>query len=173
MINIKRLRVIPAACLISFIFLTGFSIEEKKDVQNSGQPPEERAAQEQLRKSKDTLWDDFAECKISTTADIMNDRYLYNITYTPKVKKLEGEEITISGFMLPLEPAEKFKHFLLSRRTPTCAFCPPGQPNEIIDVWTDKPVTWNENIVKVTGKLKFMENKELGVFFQLKDAKIN
>lgn len=174
---IRKLRDFPAAytkqsfiinfcCLaLAFIFLSGFSVESAK-------PPEVQAAQEKLRKSKDSLWEDFAECKINTTADIMNDRYLYGITYTPKVKKLEGKEITISGFMLPLEATEKFKHFLLARRAPTCAFCPPGQPNEIIDVWTDKPVQWDDNIVKVTGKFNFMENKELGVFFQMKDSKI-
>ena len=72
--------------------------------------------------------------------------------------------------MLPLEPSEKFTHFLLSKRTPTCPFCPPGKPNDIIEVFTDKPVTWDEGIVVVNGTLRFTRNPELGLFFQLKDA---
>lgn len=173
---IKRLRDFPAAYLIiilGFVFLTGFNIEERKDLQNPGQPLEERAAQDSLPKAKDDLWSNFSKCKINLIEDKKADIYTYGITYTPEVKAMEGKEISIRGFMLPLEATEKFKHFILSKRTPTCAFCPPGQPNEIIDVWTDKPVEWNENIVKVTGKLQFIENKQLGVFFKIKDAKLN
>ena len=88
-----------------------------------------------------------------------------------QVKAMEGKQFTISGFMLPLEATEKFHHFILSKRTPTCPFCPPGEPNEIVDVWTEQPVSWDEDIIKVTGMFELMTNSELGLFFKVSKAK--
>jgi uncharacterized protein len=97
----------------------------------------------------------------------------YSITYTPEVKAMEGKPITISGFVLPLESTEKFSHFLLSKRTPTCFFCPPGEPNEIVEVFTKKPLKWSGDIITVTGNFTFTSNPDLGLFFQVKDAEVS
>lgn len=58
------------------------------------------------------------------------------------------------------------------KRTPTCPFCPPGTPSEIIEVYTTSPVEWIEDLVEIEGKFGFMDNKEVGVFFKLSDAKV-
>ena len=80
--------------------------------------------------------------------------------------------MSITGFMLPLESKEKFQHFLLSKRTPTCPFCPPGEPNEVIDIHTTAPVVFTEDRVKVQGVFELMNDKEMGLFFRLNNAKI-
>ena len=150
--------------LAAFLLLSGFS--EQKAPANIGQPTDERKAQDALPQANDDMWKTFGKCKVH----LDQKNYKYSIDYTPEVKAMERKEITVSGFMLPLESTEKFKHFLLSKRTPTCPFCPPGEPNEIVEVFTKKPVTWDEGIVVVTGKFGFTSNPELGLFFQLKDA---
>lgn len=155
---LKKITLILAA----FLLLSGFSKQETP----AGQPSEERKAQDALPQSHDDMWKTFGKCKVH----LDQKNYKYSIDYTPEVKAMEGKEVTVSGFMLPLESTEKFKHFLLSKRTPTCPFCPPGEPNEIVEVFTKKPVTWDEGIVVVTGKFGFTSNPELGLFFQLKDA---
>lgn len=71
-------------------------IEERKDLQTGSQPSEERAAQ-------DKIWSDFAKCKVNMIEDTKNDVYNYGINYTPEVKAMAGKEITVDGFMLPLE----------------------------------------------------------------------
>jgi hypothetical protein len=146
---------------ISFM-LCGFYVQEKA----TAQPSDERKAQESLPQSHDNMWKVFGKCKVHRD----KKKYTYSIDYTPEVKAMEGKQITVSGFMLPLESSDKFKHFLLSKRTPTCFFCPPGEPNEIVEVFTKKPVKWDEGIVVVTGTMKFTSNPELGLFFQMKDA---
>lgn len=153
------------ALLISaFLALSAFSVQDKAAVLS--QPSDERKAQDALPKSNDPVWGAFGQCKVHYD----DKSHKYSITYTPEVKTMEGKPLTISGFMLPLEATEKFTHFLISKRTPTCPFCPPGEPNEIAEVFTKKPVKWDEGIVVVTGTLKFTTNPDLGLFFQLKDA---
>ena len=157
---LKKTTLILAAFLVS----SGFSKQDAPA--NIGQPIDERKAQDALPQSHDDIWKTFGKCKVH----LDQKKYMYSIDFTPEVKAMEGKEVTVSGFMLPLESTEKFRHFLLSKRTPTCFFCPPGEPNEIVEVFTKKPVTWDEGIVVVTGKFGFTSNPELGLFFQLKDA---
>ena len=118
-----------------------------------------------MMQSEDLLWKSFAECKLKTDKD-----FSYSITYTPKVRALNGREITISGFMLPLEAKERSNHFLLERRAPTCAFCPPGAPNEVLEVFSALPMKWEENLVTLTGVLVLPKDGKGGVFFQMKNA---
>lgn len=129
----------------------------------------ERKAQEKLPQSKDGIWSVLGKCKVHYDPK----KYTYSITFTDEVKAMEGKPFTVSGFMLPLEPKEQFNHFLLSKRTPTCAFCPPGEPNEIVDIYTKKPVKWEEGLVIVTGTMRFTNNPDLGLFFQMKDAEMS
>ena len=82
-----------------------------------------------------------------------------------KVKALVGKEVTISGFILPLESTEKFKHFILSKRTPTCPFCPPGEPNEIVDVMLDKPISWDEGHRQSHRHLRTYEQRRVRYVF--------
>ena len=146
------------------ILLCGFTVEQ--DPAGIGQPGDERKAQDALPQSQDDIWKTFGKCKVHLDPK----KYTYSIDYTPEVKAMEGKPFTISGFMLPLEPKEKFTHYLLSKRTPTCPFCPPGEPNEIVEVFSKKPVEWDEGIVVVTGTMKFTSNPEMGLFFQMQDG---
>ncbi len=158
----KAVKSLLAAATVTL--LCGFTVEQAPA--GVGQPGDERKAQDALPQAQDDIWKTFAKCKVH----LDQKKYTYSIDYTAEVKTMEGKQVTVSGFMLPLESTEKFTHFLLSKRTPTCAFCPPGEPNEIVEVFTKEPVTWAEDIVVVTGTMKFTTNPELGLFFQLKDA---
>jgi len=148
----------------ALLFLPGFSKEQKSV--SAGQPSDERKAQDSLPKSADPMWKILAKTHIN----LDEKKGLYSAVFPPEIKALVGTNITISGFMLPLESTEKFKHFILSKRTPTCPFCPPGEPNEIIDIWLEKSTVWDEDLVKITGTFELMNNPELGLFFKLSNA---
>lgn len=115
--------------------------------------------------SDDLLWKSFAKCKMKMAPDAS-----YIINFAPEVKAMDGKKVTISGFMLPLEPKDKFSHFLLSKNAPTCAYCPPGEPNQIVEVFSSKPLSWKEDVVTISGRLILMHDNKKGIFFQIKDA---
>ena len=134
----------------------------------SVQPMDERQAQDMLPQSDDPTWDVLAETYIGYD----DNTGLYSATMPNNVTALDGKQVTIVGFMLPLEASEKFTHFLLSKRTPTCPFCPPGEPDEIIDVTVNEPVEWAEDAIKVVGTFGLMNDQEFGMFYKLTEAKI-
>lgn len=155
--------------IVGFLFLPGFTLEEGTVTVSSTinlQPEDERNAQETLPKARDALWD-----TLSKTAITVDEKAgTYAATFPDEVRKMNGHDIRIDGFMLPLETTETFSHFLLSKRTPTCFFCPPGAPNEIIEVYATRPVEWTEELVTYEGRFELIDNREMGVFFKLTGA---
>lgn len=155
--------------LVCFIALPAFKTETRVVTATESitlQPQDERVAQDALPKAQDTLWTTLGKAKIT----LDENKGTYDATLTDEIKKLDGQKISISGFILPLETTETFKHFLLSKRTPTCFFCPPGEPNEIIEVFTDKPVPWDEDLVVIDGTFALTKNADMGIFFKMTDA---
>lgn len=144
--------------LVAWAVLSAFSV----------QPSDERKAQQALPQSKDPMWERLAKTKIS----FEDKTGLYSATYPSDIKAMEGKPFTINGFMMPLEATESFNHFILSRRPPTCPFCPPGEPNEVVEVYTTKPTKWREEAITITGTFGFTNQQELGMFFTVKQATI-
>jgi len=92
---------------------------------------------------------------------------IYSIAVTNEVKAMAGQAVTASGWVLPLDGSDQTKHFLLTRRTPVCMFCPPGEPNEVAEVVTLRPIEWTNKLVTVTGLLSLIDNGEKGMFFKI------
>jgi hypothetical protein len=78
----------------------------------------------------------------------------------------------IQGFMLPLEPGEKHRRFLLSRVPLTCGFCLPGGPESMIEVRTKIPVRYSLDAVVVEGQFLALNDDEYGLYYRLTDAAI-
>ncbi len=132
------------------------------------QPADEKKTQKTLPYSSDSFWKEMATAKISVDAKAET----YRAKFPDGVKKFQAQDITISGFILPLESTEKFTHFLLTKWTPVCAYHPPGEPTEFMEVTIDKPIAWSEKMIKVQGTLNMVEEQSQGMFFQLKNAKV-
>ena len=163
-------------CLLAVITLPAFTLEKGEVTATQSQtisdgafsqPSDERKAQDALPMSKDAIWATLATTKVT----LDEKKGAYSAVFSDAVKGLAGKQLTVSGFILPLETTEKFRHFLLSKRTPTCPFCPPGQPYEIIDVTTTSPIPWTDDLATFVGTFSLTNNQELGVFFQLNGAK--
>ena len=164
----KRTIFLLAVYISAALVVSGFTIENSADSKSyTAQPTAERMAQDVLPQAHDNLWTTLYKTKISTK----NAGESYEAVFPDEVKKLDGTLIKISGFILPLESEEKFKHFLLSKRTPTCFYCPPGEPNEIIEVFADKATEWEDDLVVYQGKFQLVNNQEQGIFFKLTEAK--
>jgi hypothetical protein len=76
----------------------------------------------------------------------------------------------IQGFMLPLEPGERHRRFLLSRVPLSCGFCLPGGPESMIEVRTKIPVKYSLEAVVVEGKFLALNDDEYGLYYRLTDA---
>lgn len=161
-------RLAPVLLLPLLLAVTAFKETSPQTVPNSidGQPLSERSAQDQLPQSKSPLWSRLGHCP----SHFDNATALYSITLSPEVKAMNGQTVTVNGFVLPLDGSDETRHFLLTKRTPVCMYCPPGEPNEVIEVTSKQPVEWNDDLVTMKGRFTLVNNGEKAIFFALDDA---
>ena len=76
----------------------------------------------------------------------------------------------IQGFMMPLEPGEKQKHFLLTSVPMTCGFCVPGGPESMVEVKTKTPVAYSMEPVVVEGRFLVLLDDPYGLYYRVTDA---
>lgn len=90
--------------------------------------------------------------------------------FNPSINALDKRSQRVQGFMMPLEPGEKQKHFLLSSVPLTCPFCTPGGPESMVEVKTRKPVTYSMEVVVVEGQFAVLNDDPYGLYYRMTDA---
>ena len=86
------------------------------------------------------------------------------------VQALNDKTQRVQGFMMPLEPGERQKHFLLSAVPLTCSFCTPGGPESMVEVKTKSPVKYSMEPVTVEGKFMVLNDDSYGLYYRITDA---
>lgn len=90
--------------------------------------------------------------------------------FPPAVQALGQRVQRIQGFMMPLEPGEKQRHFLLSSVPLTCSFCLPGGPESMVKVRTREPVRYSLNAVVVEGRFHVLQSDPYGLYYRITEA---
>ncbi len=135
---------------------------------STGQGAGERSAQAGLPQSKAPTWAVLRRTRIGEDAS----KGVFTAAFPPEVKALDRKPVALSGFMLPLDTEARSRHFLLSKYTPVCFFCPPGEPNEVVEVFSRSGLPITDRMVQVSGRFALANNGERGLFFRIDDAQV-
>lgn len=109
-------------------------------------------------------WDTLAKVRQIKT----RDRILPE--FSKEIIALNDKEVKVQGFMMPLEPGEKQKHFLISLSPQSCNFCLPAGPEGVIEVKSKTPVKYTFDPVILSGKMAVMKDDPMGMYYRLTDA---
>jgi len=90
--------------------------------------------------------------------------------FSKDVSALDKKEVKLQGFMMPLDMGEKQKRFLLVAMPPTCAFCLPGGPDQLVEVVAKTPVKYGFDPIVVSGKFVVLKDDPMGLYYRLTDA---
>jgi hypothetical protein len=90
--------------------------------------------------------------------------------YPSTISALDKKSQRVQGYMMPLDPGEKQKHFLLSSVPLTCAFCVPGGPESMVEIKTKTPVKYSMEVVVVEGQFAVLKNDPYGLYYRMTDA---
>ena len=97
---------------------------------------------------------------------------IYMASFDPLLLKMEGQSISITGYILPLEPIPASAHFVLTRRSPGCPYCPPNEPTEAIEIFSEGLVKATQAPITVQGKLHLVAHSDQGLFFRIDRARV-
>jgi hypothetical protein len=113
------------------------------------------------------------EVQIQTKTDDGYDLIYQKPEFQPDVMALDGKEITIKGYMFPLDVTEDQRLFLFGPFPMSCPYQYHVGPALVLEVHAqDHPVAFSYDPVQLTGTLELVpEDKEYSVFYRLKDAR--
>lgn len=102
------------------------------------------------------------------------DFYYIRPDFPPAVKVLDGEFVTVKGFMFPLGGEERQSLFLMGPFPVSCPFHYHTPPALVIEVHAENdPVPFSYEPVTVQGRLELIEDdpESYGVFYRLHDIR--
>ncbi|XOV84177.1 MAG: DUF3299 domain-containing protein [bacterium] len=93
-------------------------------------------------------------------------------SFPDSIKARAGETVKLSGFMMPLDPTFKQKHFLLTSNPPSCFFHVPGGPAGSVEVLATEGIEVSWDPVVIEGRFEPQETSEIGVVYRIVDARL-
>ena len=119
-----------------------------------------------LREIPGTLsWTVLADVEVNESADGS-----LRPVFGSSVREATVESVKVQGFMLPLENAERQRHFLLTANPPSCFFCLPGGPETVVEVMAREPVAFGLDAVVMDGRLQLLEDDDSGLLYRMTEA---
>jgi uncharacterized protein len=113
---------------------------------------------------------DVVPWSVLTDIKTKTDKNKITPVYTMGQMALNQKTQKVQGFMMPLEPGEKQRHFLLTSVPMSCGFCVPGGPESMIEVRTKTPVKYTLEPVVVEGKFLVLNDDPYGLYYRITDA---
>lgn len=90
--------------------------------------------------------------------------------FSKGISVLDRKEVKLQGFMMPLDMGEKQKRFLLVALPPSCAFCLPSGPDQMVEVVARTPVKYGFDPIVLSGKFAVLKDDPMGLYYRLTDA---
>lgn len=120
-------------------------------------------------------WETFAKTKEHEIKKTFPDgSYAFYVTpiFSSDITPFKDQQVTIMGYMFPLEAGDEQKDFLIGPYPVSCPYHYHTPPSMIIEVLAQDGVTLSYEPITLTGTLSLDYNEETGVFYFLKDAKL-
>lgn len=94
-------------------------------------------------------------------------------TFSEEVQALDGKEISLEGWMIPLDELRGKNYFVLSALPfANCFFCGGAGPETVVEVFTSEEFDFTEDRVKVTGTLSLNTDDPSRLMYVMNEAEV-
>ena len=91
--------------------------------------------------------------------------------FSEEVQSLEGKEIKIKGYIIPVEGYKSHKEFIFSAFPYNmCFFCGGAGPETVMEIYASEPVKYTAEPVVLKGKLELNSSDINRLIYALNDA---
>lgn len=123
-----------------------------------------------LQAQEQVTWDILGQVQYKAYYNIGAGEAFQKPKFSPTIKKLDGQEVLIKGYMLPLD-TEGNTYVLSANPYAACFFCGGAGPESVMELWlkdTDRRYKLDQ-IVTFKGKL-MVNSEPYGLCYILQDA---
>jgi hypothetical protein len=129
-------------------------------------------AQEGPKRVSSSEWNTLAKVSYKTATDQYGEVSIP--IFGAEVKALEGKQIALQGYMIPLDGIEgmfKPNHFILSSLpVEACFFCGTGGPETVVEVHMKAPVKYTKEVIRLKGRLTLNGLDPYQMMYIMEDA---
>lgn len=94
-------------------------------------------------------------------------------TFSDEVKALDKKEITLEGWMIPLDELRGENYFVLSALPfANCFFCGGAGPETVVEVFSEKNIKFTEKRIKVKGILNINADDPMKLMYIIQKAEL-
>jgi hypothetical protein len=86
------------------------------------------------------------------------------------IKALDGKAVKLRGYVTPLASGADQRHFILSSKPPTCPYCLPAGPDEMVEIFCRKPVRYSFDPITLSGRFELLHDDDGGLYYRMVDA---
>ena len=83
---------------------------------------------------------------------------------------LDGQEVTLAGYMMPFSDADRHREFMLGALQFHCAGCMMGELNRMVAVKAAQPIAQADGPLAIRGRLRLLEDESSPLYYRLDDA---
>ena len=93
--------------------------------------------------------------------------------FSDKIHALNGKEVTVKGFIIPVEGYKSHKEFIFSAFPYSmCFFCGGAGPESVMEVESVEPVEYTTESITLRGKLKLNTDDVNKLMYALTEARL-
>lgn len=93
--------------------------------------------------------------------------------FSDEVKQLEGETVTVKGYIIPVEGYKSHTEFILSAFPYNmCFFCGGAGPETVMEVFSVEPIEYRAEPVTIRGRLELNDSDINRLMYILRDVEL-
>ena len=93
--------------------------------------------------------------------------------FSENVKNLDGQRVTLRGYVIPTEGYRSHKEFVFSAYPYSmCFFCGGAGPESVVEVFASEPIEYSAEAIVITGTLRLNSVDPNALMYRLEDAEM-
>src|SRR5687768_6258676 len=120
-----------------------------------------------------SLWKTLAKITYKKEYDEFLGFKIDKPVFSAEIKALNGKEVTVKGFIIPVEGYKSHKEFILSAFPYSmCFFCGGAGPESVMEVKSLDAIEYSAEAITIKGKLKLNTDDVNQLMYSLTDARL-
>lgn len=171
---LKLLFVFAIICISQMAYMqdtteSGASLD--LDIKKEVEVKAEAATTEKTTNKTENVWKTLSRITYRKEYDELMGFKIDKPVFSKQVHALEGTEITIKGYVIPVEGYKSHTEFIFSAFPYNmCFFCGGAGPETVMEVLASEPVKYSAEQVTLKGKIQLNADDINRLMYQLVDA---
>lgn len=125
------------------------------------------------QKPNENIWKQLAKVTYKKQYDELLGFKVDVPVFSEEVKAMAGKEVTVKGYIIPVEGYKSHKEFVFSAYPYNmCFFCGGAGPETVMEVAAVEPIKYSTEPVTIKGKLKLNDNDVNRLMYILTDVRL-